>query len=447
MKKITILLSAFISLSVQAQLMDNGLPYPDTKPGASNLEKSGDFGSFCGYSLTAAPTTNNGNDGVMFKIRAKKPIIINTFSLLNPVVSTADDFEIYTKTGDYVGFETNPAAWNMVFSTSATPVNDTITFSASLSLFMNTNETRSFYVRGLTNGVDYLNGTTEGAIFSQNAELEFFEGKGIGGLFATTNTPRVFSGIIHYCEATEFLCDTLGTQLTNSNSNDGIFFDIQAKTQNIEIDNFFLDFLDVTKSKVMVYTRNGTSVGNEGSPVGWTLVSSNNQVNPSEGSAAVAPVLSIEIPAGTTKGIHIVLDRGFIEYTNGTTVGEIAKENDFMIIRTGTGADEPFVTNNLPRKIDGRVSYCVTSNIGIGDAELAELNMFPNPTDGMVYIQTGNANIENIVVMDASGKVVYTLSSPNSNSVNINLDFLNSGVYFIRTQTANATRTDKLLKN
>lgn len=445
MKKFTILLSAFISLSVQAQLMDNGLPYPDTKPGANNLEKSGNFGSFCGYSLTAAPTTNNGNDGVMFKIRAKKPIIINTFSLLNPVAPGADDFEIYTKTGDYVGFETTPASWNLIFSTNATPVNDTITFATSLSLFMNVNETRSFYIRGLANGVDYLNGTTEGAIFSQNSELEFYEGKGIGGLFGTTNTPRVFSGIIHYCEATEFLCDTLGTQLTSSNSNNGIFFDIDAKTQDIEIDNFFLDFL-MTKSNVKVYTRNGTSVGNESSPIGWTLVSSTDHVYPSDGSAAVAPVLSIEIPAGTTKGIHIVVNNGFMQYTDGTTIGEIAKENNFMIIRTGTGADDPFVTNNQPRKIDGRVSYCVTSNIGIEEADLADLNMLPNPTDGSVTIQTGDANIENIVVMDAGGKVVYTLSSPNSNSVSINLDFLSAGVYFIRTQTAKSSRTEKLFK-
>jgi hypothetical protein len=445
MKKFTILLSAFISLGLQAQLTDRGLPYPDTKP-AGNLDKTGDFGSFCGHSLTGSPTVDNGLYGVMFKVRAKKPIIINTFSLLNPVNVGFDNFQIYTKTGDYVGFETNPAAWNLVFSTSAAPENDTITFQANLSLFMNTNEVRSFYISS-SNGIDYFNGTSEGAIFSQNSDLELFEGKGVGSLFDSNFSPRVFSGIIHYCENTEFLCDTLGTQLTGSNSNYGIFFDIQAKTQNIEIDNFFLDFDILTKSKVVIYSRNGTSVGNESSPVGWTLESVNSHVRPSAGSAAVAPELSIEIPAGATKGFHIVLDRGYVQYTNGTTVGEIAKEDDFMIIRTGTGADGPFVTNNLPRKIDGRVSYCVTSNFGIGDAELAELNIFPNPTDGMVNIQTGNANIENITVMDASGKVVYTLSSPNSNSVNINLDFLNSGVYFIRTQTANATRTDKLLIN
>lgn len=445
MKKITLLLSVFISLSMQAQLKDNGQPYPDTKPETNTIEKSGNFGDFCGYSLVAAPTVDNGNNGVMFKIRAKKPIIINTFSIFNPVAATADDFVIYTKTGDYIGFETNPAAWNIVSNTSATPVNDTITLSSDLSLFMNTNETRSFYIRSVINDLDYLNGITEGAIYSQNAELEFYEGKGVAGEFGSNFTPRIFSGIIHYCEATEFLCDTLGTQISSSNSNYGIFFDIDAKTQDIEIDNFFLDF-DMTKSNVKVYTRNGTSVGNEGSPTGWTLVSSTDHVNPSAGSAAVAPVLSIAIPAGTTKGIHIVLNNGFINYTNGTTIGEIAKENNFMIIRTGTGADDPFVTNNQPRKIDGKVSYCVTSNIGIEESDLADLNMFPNPTDGLVSIQTGDANIENIVVMDAGGKVVYTLSSPNSNSVSINLDFLSAGVYFIRTQTAKSSRTEKLFK-
>jgi len=445
MKKFTILLSAFISLSVQAQLMDNGLPYPDTKPETNTIEKSGNFGDFCGYSLVGSPTVDNGNSGVMFKLRAKEPIIINTFSILNPTSVAADDFVIYTKTGDYVGFETNPGAWSTVSNTNATPINDTITLSADLSLFMNTNETRSFYIRSVTNGMDYQDGTAEGSIYSQTAELEFYEGKGIGGEFGSTNSPRIFSGIIHYCQATEFLCDTLGTQLTSSNSNNGIFFDIDAKTQDIEIDNFFLDFL-MTKSNVKVYTRNGTSVGNESSPIGWTLVSSTDHVYPSDGSAAVAPVLSIEILAGTTKGIHIVVNNGFMQYTDGTTIGEIAKENNFMIIRTGTGADDPFVTNNQPRKIDGRVSYCVTSNIGIDEADLADLNMFPNPTDGSVTIQTGDANIENIVVMDASGKVVYTLSSPNSNSVSINLDFLSAGVYFIRTQTAKSSRTEKLLK-
>lgn len=445
MKKFTIFLSVFISLSVQAQLMDNGLPYPETKPETNTIEKSGNFGDFCGYSLVGSPTVDNGNSGVMFKLRAKEPIIINTFSILNPTSVAADDFVIYTKTGDYVGFETNPGAWSIVSNTNATPINDTITLSADLSLFMNTNETRSFYIRSVTNSIDYLDGTMEGAIYSQNAELEFYEGKGVTGEFGSNFTPRIFSGIVHYCQVTEFLCDTLGTQLTSSNSNNGIFFDIDAKTQDIEIDNFFLDF-DLTKSNVKVYTRNGTSVGNESSPIGWTLVSSTDHVYPSDGSAAVAQLLSIEIPAGTTKGIHIVANNGLVQYTNGTTVGEIAKENNFMIIRTGTGADDPFVTNNQPRKIDGWVSYCVTSNIGIEEADLADLNMFPNPTDGSVTIQTGDANIENIVVMDAGGKVVYTLSSPNSNNVSINLDFLSAGVYFIRTQTTKSSRTEKLFK-
>ena len=63
---------------------------------------------------------------------------------------------------------------------------------------LSANEVHSFYIFSSL-GVRYTNGVTEGNLYTASPELEFFEGKGSGGLFSTAiYTPRIWNGRIHY---------------------------------------------------------------------------------------------------------------------------------------------------------------------------------------------------------------------------------------------------------
>lgn len=57
---------------------------------------------------------------------------------------------------------------------------------------------RSFYV-WTSLGIRYTNGASEGTMFVENpSEIIFYEGKGSGGEFGGTFSPRVWNGVIEY---------------------------------------------------------------------------------------------------------------------------------------------------------------------------------------------------------------------------------------------------------
>ena len=76
------------------------------------------------------------------------------------------------------------------------------------------------------------------------------------------------------------------------------------------------------------------------------------------------------------------------------------------------------------------------------------VSLYPNPTSGNAILSVKGLNKEaTIIVTDQQGRVISTstLTSGQENSV-INTDNLASGVYYVRIQTANSVRTEKLIK-
>jgi len=58
------------------------------------------------------------------------------------------------------------------------------------------------------------------------------------------------------------------------------------------------------------------------------------------------------------------------------------------------------------------------------------IELYPNPTTGIITVNSKNNNLEKIIVMDALGKVIETLAL-NNNEL-INLDKYKSGIYFFK---------------
>lgn len=78
-------------------------------------------------------------------------------------------------------------------------------------------------------------------------------------------------------------------------------------------------------------------------------------------------------------------------------------------------------------------------------ATIENLNFYPNPvTNGKIYITSKNISAKEIAVYDVLGKLVLQ-TTLNTNSKEVNVSALNSGVYIIKIKEGDATATRKLI--
>lgn len=455
MKKqlLSTLAMAFLSLTLGAQTYDAPRPVSTNTISTPHLEdKAGSYGQYCGLSLANNVVDNNGNDGVMFKVRAKENIYINGFSTAVAIGSATNGYyRIYKKAGTYVGFETNPSAWVLIDSGFVTPNGGIVFTNGNPDAYVSAGSEVSFYLTGTGQlGTNYKDGVTEGAVLSENTDLILYEGKGVEFPFGNNFAPRNFVGKIHYCKPSQFVCDTTVTQYQDANGNAGVFFNVASKSKAITIDNIFMDVEGKGLSTFFLYTKSGTFEGSETTPSAWTLVDTIQLSNPINNSPlAISPQgFSLIIPPNSVQGFHIVNNNNILltDYLNGVTVNDTIRNEAFIAVTGGKGADAPFSDNGLPRKFDGTISYCV-DNTGIHENETIVLNVFPNPATGYITINTGNAAIQQIQVIDVSGKVVInTNSQANSEYTTLDVSELVAGSYFIKVISKTSVSTKAFIK-
>jgi len=153
-------------------------------------------------SLFIENQAGNGYHGNMFDMVVTQEIILETFSV--NVDPGTWEFQIYYRTGTYVGNASSSAGWILlgtanVVSTAAT---DTILTKIPLNLLQTlVPGTYGFYVTGTdpNTPLNYTNGTSVGAVAASNSYFSILEGAGGAYPFDVTNSPRVFNGQAFYC--------------------------------------------------------------------------------------------------------------------------------------------------------------------------------------------------------------------------------------------------------
>ncbi|TXI86842.1 MAG: T9SS type A sorting domain-containing protein, partial [Crocinitomicaceae bacterium] len=86
--------------------------------------------------------------------------------------------------------------------------------------------------------------------------------------------------------------------------------------------------------------------------------------------------------------------------------------------------------------------------LGLDETALDGFKMYPNPTDGLVYIAyEGVANVFNYEVTDLNGrKVAEKQNAINGTSVTeIDLNNVENGIYMIRVFNTNAQKTFRVI--
>ncbi|MBO4307742.1 MAG: choice-of-anchor J domain-containing protein [Bacteroidales bacterium] len=77
--------------------------------------------------------------------------------------------------------------------------------------------------------------------------------------------------------------------------------------------------------------------------------------------------------------------------------------------------------------------------VGIENPNTVAMNLYPNPTNGIVNIET--EGLQKVEVLDMTGRVVMTTSENN-----VNMSNLSNGIYMVRVTTMNGITTQKVVK-
>jgi hypothetical protein len=90
----------------------------------------------------------------------------------------------------------------------------------------------------------------------------------------------------------------------------------------------------------------------------------------------------------------------------------------------------------------------VRSEIASEQPKLENVNIYPSPSNGLVNIQFNRSELLNaeIMVTDQSGRIVYKMRNKSeSNLIQLNLQHLSNGIYFIKVNAQNKVPVKKLL--
>lgn len=154
--------------------------------------------------FTTTFAAGNGSSGNCFTVKALSTITITSFDgHLSSPIGTPSSWEIWYRPNDYLlspGSHLSSAGWTQLGTgtvNSAGPGQPT-PIPVALSLVIPAGQTYSFQIFTTTGAVSYSNGTMLGALYSANADLEFYQGHGGTAFAGMVNQPRVFNGNIHY---------------------------------------------------------------------------------------------------------------------------------------------------------------------------------------------------------------------------------------------------------
>lgn len=154
-----------------------------------------------GSSLATSYTSNNGSRGAMFNITATNTVTILCFDG-NLYGGTTATYEIYYKSGTYVGSETNAAAWTLAGSVNSLYVaanNVPTAIPITINVVIPAGQTYGFYVTNTASGgINYTSSAVTNVTLATDANLSVIGGVGKSYPFGSTYSYRLFNGTVHY---------------------------------------------------------------------------------------------------------------------------------------------------------------------------------------------------------------------------------------------------------
>ena len=92
------------------------------------------------------------------------------------------------------------------------------------------------------------------------------------------------------------------------------------------------------------------------------------------------------------------------------------------------------------------VDNCESGSLGLIDSKIQKFNIYPNPSNGIVYLENNsNHKIDSVIVYSISGNKVFELVQNNIQF--LDLSHVTNGLYFIKITSEGNSITNKLIKN
>lgn len=76
-----------------------------------------------------------------------------------------------------------------------------------------------------------------------------------------------------------------------------------------------------------------------------------------------------------------------------------------------------------------------------------KVEVFPNPTNGLLIVESTKPNLEEVRLFDAFGKLVLQQDLQKQNLQTMDIRFVPNGIYFAKIKTANGIQTKKIIKH
>ncbi|WP_210736034.1 PEP-CTERM sorting domain-containing protein [Massilia sp. Mn16-1_5] len=154
----------------------------------------------------------------------------------------------------------------------------------------------------------------------------------------------------------------LTTTFANNNSHNGNMFDVVTKGSALTVTGFNLN-LDAGTHTVEIYRKDGSWLGASNDRNAWSMVDNLSLTGNGAGQATFLDVADFHLDASTTTGLYITVSTGgWLNYTNGSAVGNIASQDDYLAILEGAGKAYAFGDTFTPRIWNGSIYYELVSN-------------------------------------------------------------------------------------
>lgn len=155
-----------------------------------------------GGNLATNYTSNNGSRGAMFNIVTGSSAITITSFDVDLYGGTTARYEIYYKSGTYIGSETNAANWTMAGgadNVSSSANNTPTPLPIPLSITIPANSTYGFYITNTASGgVNYTSSAVNNVTLATNSDLSLIGGVGKSYPFGSTYSYRLINCTVHY---------------------------------------------------------------------------------------------------------------------------------------------------------------------------------------------------------------------------------------------------------
>ncbi|MBI5538613.1 MAG: T9SS type A sorting domain-containing protein [Bacteroidia bacterium] len=135
-------------------------------------------------------------------------------------------------------------------------------------------------------------------------------------------------------------------------------------------------------------------------------------------------------------------------FAHGSTISLLATPNPGMVFQKWIVNSLETTNNPINLTITGDVSveavFVIDNTVGIVENKYDNIvSIYPNPSNGLINIKS-TYEIESILITDITGKVVYNENKISSLVHLMNLENLNSGIYFVKLYTKTESNVFKI---